>query len=109
MWRSLVVFAISGLFMVCGVAAASPGEQIRIPVLIVSESSGVEDAHVTVRPGDHLWKISARHLQQSSPDSRLAPYWRRVVTVNTPSLRSGDPDLIYPGETITLPPIDERP
>jgi nucleoid-associated protein YgaU len=109
MWRTLVIFVVSGLFMVCGVATASPGEQIRIPVPIGSESSVVEEAAVTVRPGDHLWKISARHLHQNSPDSRVSPYWRRVVAVNTPSLRSGDPDLIYPGETITLPPINERP
>lgn len=109
MWRILVIVALSGLFLVSGVAIASPVGRINIPVRMVSESEGAEGAEVTVRPGDHLWKISARHLGEHSPDSQVAPYWRRVVAVNTPNLRSGDPDLIYPGETISLPPISERP
>lgn len=65
----------------------------------------------TVAPGDNLWVIAERALHRTgAPHARaadIAPYWRRVVEVNRDSLRSGDPDLIHPGETIELPPPSE--
>jgi hypothetical protein len=30
-------------------------------------------------------------------------YWIRLVELNRPHLRSGDPDVVYPGEVIALP------
>jgi hypothetical protein len=35
----------------------------------------------------------------------IAVYWLKVCSVNRDSLRSGDPDLIYPGEIVKLPPV----
>ena len=64
------------------------------------------DKVVTVEPGDHIWKISAKHLSDIGSESRVAPYWRRVIKQNLHNLRSGDPDLIYPGEVISLPEVD---
>jgi nucleoid-associated protein YgaU len=63
---------------------------------------------VTVQQGDNLWRIAERHLRStdSKPSPReVATYWVEVVAANTPHLRSGNPDLIYPGETIELPPV----
>lgn len=75
------------------------------------EASG--GAHV-VAPGEHLWAIAAADLAEDSPReaSRLdaeeiAPHWREVVEDNRGQLRSGDPDVIFPGERIELPPEDE--
>lgn len=61
--------------------------------------------------GDNLWTISARHLRDAHPDrtvasDEIAIYWRRVIELNTPSLASGDPNLIYPGEQIVLPALE---
>ena len=66
----------------------------------------------TVVKGDNLWTISAAHLAASFPDRRvdadeISIYWRRVIELNTPNLTSGDPNLIYPGEEIVLPAIDQ--
>jgi hypothetical protein len=61
----------------------------------------------TVRPGDNLWSIAAGSIAAggATPSSaRIAPYWRVVVDRNRASLRSGNPNLIFPGETISLPP-----
>jgi nucleoid-associated protein YgaU len=62
--------------------------------------------------GDNLWTISRAHLAAASgrgpgdlSNREIANYWIRVIEVNRDRLRSGDPDLIYPGEQIELPPI----
>ena len=52
-----------------------------------------------IAPGEHLWSIAAGHAAD------VAPYWRSLVELNRPHLRSGDPDLVYPGESIELPPL----
>ena len=63
---------------------------------------------VVVEPGDHLWKISEDHLAavlgRTAEDGEVDPYWRSVIEANRDRLLSGDPDLIFPGETVALPP-----
>jgi nucleoid-associated protein YgaU len=61
-----------------------------------------------VRRGDNLWDIAAGQLA-AHPDHTLTvrEYWLLVIDANRDRLRSGDPDLIFPGETIMLPPLGE--
>lgn len=62
----------------------------------------------TVVPGDNLWAITASHLGPGTSDAEIYEPWRDVVDANRERLRSGDPDLIYPGEQVLLPPaVDE--
>ena len=65
---------------------------------------------VTVVKGDNLWKLAATELKgahgQRPSNAEIVPYWREVIETNVDELRSGDPDLIYTGETIELPRID---
>lgn len=60
-----------------------------------------------VQPGDNLWRIAeselARAAGRAPNDSQIAAYWQRVIAANRPTLRSGDPSLIFPGEIVTLP------
>ena len=60
-----------------------------------------------VRPGDHLWSIAGEHLSivldRRPTDAEHSRYWVQVVEAARPIIRSGDPDLIYPGEEIPLP------
>jgi nucleoid-associated protein YgaU len=65
----------------------------------------------TVVAGDSLWTIAATHLGATvaaggvpSADE-IAPYWRAVCDANRATLRSGDLNLIYPGEQVLVPPI----
>lgn len=111
MIRVLAIVILVGVLMATGVAGAAPAEQVRLPVSVTSSSEtdsspetdpGTKPDAVVVAKGDHLWKISARHLGTDS-NHEIAPYWREVIEVNTPQLRSGDPDLIYPGEVVELP------
>ncbi len=59
--------------------------------------------------GDHLWSIAADHLRavvgRSVTDDEIGQYWVRVMDANRDSIQSGDPDLIYPNEQITLPQV----
>ena len=59
------------------------------------------DGTYVVQPGDNFWRIAAGEV---SPGTDVAPYWRRLVDENRDTIRSGDPDLIYPGEQISMPP-----
>ncbi|HEX4493872.1 MAG TPA: LysM domain-containing protein [Acidimicrobiia bacterium] len=63
-------------------------------------------ATVVVVPGDNLWLIARRALGSDRP-SAIAPYWRALIAANVESLRSHDPNLIYPGERLVLPRREE--
>ncbi len=65
-----------------------------------------------VQPGDNLWKIAQRHLAATTgrPFSSVSAvevqrYWSELVEMNRHALRSANPHLIYPGESITLSPL----
>jgi nucleoid-associated protein YgaU len=65
-----------------------------------------------VAEGDNLWTIARARLVEirkrrasELSDREVAAYWIKVVAENRRRLRSGDPNLIYPGETIELPPV----
>lgn len=68
---------------------------------------------VVVRAGDNLWKLAedrlAVTLGRSPTDAEVAPYWVKVVEANRDRLRSGNPDLIFPGEQVSMPPVTEEP
>jgi nucleoid-associated protein YgaU len=82
----------------------APGTQLNIP-------SDDESNEVTIRKGDNLWKLSANELADAhgtKPTNReIVPYWKTVIDANEDTLRSGDPDLIFPGEEVTLPAIED--
>lgn len=82
----------------------SPIGDFPTPVEPVSE---VPEATVhVVQPGDHLWAIAdanlSDHLGRSPTDAEVVPYWQRVIAANP---QVADPDLIYPGQSIDVPPV----
>lgn len=69
-----------------------------------------EERRVRVRTGDHLWGIARAEVARrrgvdplSVDPAEVAGYWQRVVQANAEHLRSGDPDLLFPGEEVLLP------
>jgi hypothetical protein len=77
------------------------------------DSGSEQEATQQVVRGDNLWVIAREHLSQQRSDGAGAPtnrevaeYWQKVIDANRGRLRSGDPDLIYPGEEIILPPLE---
>jgi hypothetical protein len=66
----------------------------------------------TVTDGEHLWSIAATRVAGASGTAPadlfpadIAPYWLRVVELNRQRLRSLNPNLVYPGEVVELPPL----
>lgn len=66
---------------------------------------------VEVQSGDSLWLISSQHLRmclgRPPTADELRAHWQATIETNLPTLRSGNPNLIHPGEIITLPPTPE--
>jgi nucleoid-associated protein YgaU len=96
------------LVMIGSVAVAEPaGTPTFVPVAL--GEGPAPNGSVVVQPGDHLWKISAAHLEgildRPAELEEIDPYWRVVIETNRALLTSGDPDLIYPGEVIELPQV----
>jgi hypothetical protein len=105
MWLRIAIIAIAGLAFVLGdIALAEETSWTRLPVTL----GGDKPTHdtVVVERGDHLWRISEEHLASIGDSMPVGAYWREVIDTNLPRLRSGDADLIYPGEVIELPPLN---
>lgn len=93
-----------------------PGEETVLPPVAAAPAqpapaTPVQASHAVVA-GENLWTIARDHLVKArggadEPTTReVAAYWLRVVEANRNHLRSGDPDLIYPGERTVLPPVE---
>jgi nucleoid-associated protein YgaU len=57
---------------------------------------------VTVRRGDTLWDIAARHLGPDASAAEIAAEWPRWHRANR-AVIGGDPDLLRPGERLVPP------
>lgn len=70
-------------------------------------------SEVRVRAGDSLWSIAAALLPPGSSPGDVDAAWQRIAAANADVL-GPDPDLIFPGTTLRVPPLDhplrkERP
>jgi nucleoid-associated protein YgaU len=70
------------------------------PPLPAVETSG--RVHV-VRSGETLWSIAAALLGEGASPGRIATVVDRLWSLNADRIRSGEPDLIMPGERLMLP------
>jgi hypothetical protein len=73
--------------------------------------AGEETSREVVVEGDTIWTIARDHLAAGRgsgepTNQEVAEYVERGREANRHRLVSGDPDLIYPGEAIVLPPVD---
>lgn len=91
-----------------GWAPSPPAPAVRTaapadPLVVAPPRPGTaaEDA-VTVRRGDTLWDIAARHLPQGATDAEIAAAWPRWYEANSSTI-GDDPDLILPGQRLVAP------
>lgn len=61
----------------------------------------IEGQKYEIQPGDTLTKIASRAYGD-------ATLWPRIWRVNQTTLRSGNPDIVFPGESVLIPFLVER-
>jgi nucleoid-associated protein YgaU len=61
-----------------------------------------QPATYTVRPGDSLWRIADRHLGPHATAAATAREVNRLWQINQQRIRTGDPDLIFPGQRLRM-------
>jgi DNA-binding SARP family transcriptional activator/nucleoid-associated protein YgaU len=97
-----------------------PGWVLRIPPAWPAGPAGehpsaVDPAgtEVVVSPGDNLWSLAEAHLEQlhqrAMSPGEVRPYWQEVIAANRERLADpADPDLIFTGQEMRLPPLDTQ-
>ena len=89
-------------------AAIAPVAQAeRILPMEAVEQTEVDIHPYVVKPGDSMWTITADYLAEETgkrpANSEISRVWRVVMDLNEDRIRSGDVDLIFPGEELLLP------
>jgi hypothetical protein len=73
------------------------------------EQPADSDATWTIEPGDSFWSVASAHLTDlagRAPDgAELDAYWRALMAANPDASPTGDPDLLYAGTVLILPPV----
>lgn len=59
-------------------------------------------ATYVVQEGDCLWRIAARQLGEDANDAAIAKEVTRLWKLNAKRIGTGNPDLIFAGQTLTL-------
>lgn len=100
----------------CGVALAAsvapahadaPASGAGLPPQPVVATAGMAPApqEVTVRSGDNLWNIASERLTPpNASDSEIDRAWRGLWSANR-DVVGDDPDLLLPGQRLTLPEV----
>jgi len=65
-------------------------------------AGAVPQIAMTVRRGDTLWDIAARHLGPAATDLEIAQAWPRWFAANR-AVIGPDPDRLHPGQRLTPP------
>jgi hypothetical protein len=62
-----------------------------------------------VSPGESFWEFAeqqlATHWSRPPTDAEIVPYWHTLIEANRSRLRTGDPNLIFPGQRFVVPPV----
>ncbi len=65
------------------------------------------DDEVVVAPGDSFWRLAVEAVGDHAGPGPVDDYWRRLIARNRARLVDpGNPDLLYPGQVLLLPPIE---
>ena len=93
------------------IQACGDRDESEISLALSTTRRATPENEYRIVAGDNLWKIAQRILSQFLPhpptNQQIAAYWVDLIEANRVTLRSGDPNLIYPGETIILSEIRE--
>lgn len=89
-------------------APAAPTPTPAAPIPGSTPPPTVTSATYVVVAGDCLWSIAAHQLGPSADARSIDAGWRAIYASNRVAI-GDDPNLIHPGLTLTLPPLQIRP
>jgi nucleoid-associated protein YgaU len=73
----------------------------------VAPAPAAPDEEVVVAPGDSFWSLAVDAVTEHPRPVAVDEYWRRLIARNRARLVDpANPDLLYPGQVLTLPPIE---
>lgn len=86
------------------------GDPVNAPPVL---SNGHVD-EVEVRPGDNLWVMAERHLQEATggevAEADVRGHWETVIDVNRDRFADpGNPSRIYAGQRMRMPSVGRAP
>ena len=87
------------LFPRAGESRSTPGRSTTTETH--TSTARKEQCSHTVVPGESLWSISEDALATEDP-AAVAAFWPKLYEANRDTIGS-DPDLIYPGQLLTIP------
>ncbi len=97
-------------------APATPGPAVAPapPAIGAGAHAGPDATSWTMAPGEHLWHVAETHLAESwdrpPADAETTRYWLALVEQNRSGLPDpANPDLVYPGHVVELPPVPPPP
>ena len=87
--------------------AAPAASATAPPVSPIGATPAPADQTVVVW-GDCLWAIAARRLGPDAGNTAIDATWRAIYALNRDAI-GDDPNLIFPGLHLALPPIEQPP
>ena len=102
--RIVEVLAVAALLV--AVLAALPETAEAQGTASTEADRGID--RVVVAPGDSLWSISQERLGQQATPPRIYREVGRIYTLNQSRI-GPDPNLIFPGQVLLLPPAAGQP
>lgn len=89
--------------------APAPAGRLAAPPATQEASSSTPAKHIVVS-GESLWSLAetatatTNTIAQDVYADAVGDCWVRLVEMNGPRLASGDPDVVWPGEVVDIPP-----
>ncbi len=89
---------------------SEPPEEVEAPPVTPTSPTGeATGSEWKVGPGDHLWSVAERVLEEAGApgdDADVARYWLHLIEANLERLADpANPDLIFPGQVLALPSL----
>jgi hypothetical protein len=98
-----------GIEMLAGAALMVVVMLAVVPAVAqAEEQEGGVPSSVVVRPGDTLWSISEEELGPNATPQRIAAEVERIYSLNR-DLIGPNPNLIFAGQKLSLPPVGKKP
>jgi nucleoid-associated protein YgaU len=73
---------------------------------VEDEDRDLPERTVIVKPGDSLWSMSEQRIGPEASPQRVYEHTYQMYALNR-NLIGADPDLIFVGQRLSLPPLGE--